>query len=104
MPSNSREYGRANMVFLNKEDELFRGVNEGTQVWMSHGDTIARIPDNFKITGSTADVKVGAFHIIGEQTWGIQFHPEVYHTSEGKKILENFVSGICGCSRDWTPD
>jgi GMP synthase (glutamine-hydrolysing) len=104
MPSNSREYGRANMVSLNKEDELFRGVNEGTQVWMSHGDTIARIPDNYKITGSTADVKVGAFHIIGEQTWGIQFHPEVYHTSEGKKILENFVTGICGCSRDWTPD
>ncbi len=104
IPSNSREYGRANMVFLNIEDELFRGVNEGTQVWMSHGDTIARIPDNYKITGSTADVKVGAFHIIGEQTWGIQFHPEVYHTSEGEKILENFVTGICGCSRDWTPD
>jgi GMP synthase (glutamine-hydrolysing) len=104
MPSNSREYGRANMVFLNNEDELFKGVNEGTQVWMSHGDTIARIPENSKITGSTADVKVGAFHINGELTWGIQFHPEVYHTSEGKRILENFVKGICGCSRSWTPD
>lgn len=104
MPSNSREYGRANMIFLNNEDELFKGVNKGTQVWMSHGDTIARIPENYKITGSTADVKVGAFHISGELTWGIQFHPEVYHTSEGKRILENFVTGICGCSRNWTPD
>ena len=104
MPSNSREYGRANMIFLNNNDELFNGVNPGTQVWMSHGDTIARIPDSYKITGSTNDVKVGAFHINGEQTWGIQFHPEVYHTSDGKKILENFVTGICGCQGDWTPD
>ena len=104
MPSNSREYGRANMVYLNNEDELFLGVNEGTQVWMSHGDTIARIPDNYLITGSTADVKVGAFHIKGERTWGIQFHPEVYHTADGKIMLENFVTGICGCSHNWTPD
>ena len=103
MPSDSREYGRANLVFLDNEDDLFRGVNAGTQVWMSHGDTIARIPDNYKITGSTSGVKVGAFHITGELTWGIQFHPEVYHTSEGKKMLENFVTLICGCSRDWTP-
>jgi GMP synthase (glutamine-hydrolysing) len=102
--SDSREYGRANMVFLNDEDELFAGVKKGTQVWMSHGDTIARIPDTYKITGSTADVKVGAFHIDGEQTWGIQFHPEVYHTTEGLKILENFVSRICSCKRNWTPD
>ncbi len=104
MPSNSREYGRANMVFLNSEDELFSGLTEGTQVWMSHGDTIESIPNNFVITGSTADVKVGAFHIKGEKTWGIQFHPEVYHTTEGKRILENFIARICGCNRDWTPD
>jgi GMP synthase (glutamine-hydrolysing) len=104
MPSNSREYGRANMVYLNREDELFSGVGEGTQVWMSHGDTIGTIPDNFIITGSTADVRVGAFHIRSEQTWGIQFHPEVYHTTEGKKMLENFVAGICRCSQSWTPD
>jgi len=104
MPANSREYGRANLVFLNNDDELFHGVTRGTQVWMSHGDTIERIPDSYKITGSTTDVKVGAFHIDGEQTWGIQFHPEVYHTSEGKKILENFVYGICGCKGDWTAD
>jgi GMP synthase (glutamine-hydrolysing) len=104
MPSNTREYGRANLVSLNTEDELFRGVSLGTQVWMSHGDTIARIPENYSVTGSTADVKVGAFHIKGERTWGIQFHPEVYHTSEGKKMLQNFVSDICGCKGDWTPD
>jgi GMP synthase (glutamine-hydrolysing) len=104
MPSNTREYGRANMVFIDTSDELFSGVHEGTQVWMSHGDTIARIPANYMITGSTADVKVGSFHIRDEKTWGIQFHPEVYHTTEGKLILENFVSAICGCSRDWTPD
>jgi GMP synthase (glutamine-hydrolysing) len=104
MPSESREYGRANMVFINNEDELFSGVNRGTQVWMSHGDTIGSIPDNFIITGSTADVRVGAFHISGEQTWGIQFHPEVYHTTEGNKILANFLLGICGCSPIWTPE
>ena len=102
--SNSREYGRANMIFVNNEDELFKGIEEGTQVWMSHGDTIARIPDNYKITGSTSDVKVGAFRVDGEQTWGIQFHPEVYHTSDGEKILANFVTGICSCKGDWTPD
>jgi GMP synthase (glutamine-hydrolysing) len=104
MPSNSREYGRANLIFLNNEDELFSGVSKGTQVWMSHGDTIASIPDDFIITGSTNDVKIGAFHINDEQTWGIQFHPEVYHTTEGLKILENFISRICRCRRDWTPE
>jgi GMP synthase (glutamine-hydrolysing) len=104
MPSNSREYGRANMIYLNNQDELFKGVTVGTQVWMSHGDTIASLPENYKITGSTADVKVGAFHVDGELTWGIQFHPEVYHTTEGKLILENFVVSICGCRQDWTPD
>ena len=104
MPSNSREYGRANMIFLNNSDDLFKGITVGTQVWMSHGDTIARLPENYIITGSTADVKVGAFHVDGELTWGIQFHPEVYHTTEGKSILENFVVRICGCRQDWTPD
>jgi len=104
MPSATREYGRANMVFIDGSNPLFTGVSEGTQVWMSHGDTIARVPENYTIIGSTADVKVGAFQVLEEPTWGIQFHPEVYHTLEGKKILENFVVNICGCSRDWTPD
>jgi GMP synthase (glutamine-hydrolysing) len=104
LPSATREYGRANMVYVDDTNPLFSGVGTGTQVWMSHGDTIARIPDNYRIIGSTADVEVGAFQVGGESTWGIQFHPEVYHTVEGKKILENFVVNICGCSRDWTPD
>jgi GMP synthase (glutamine-hydrolysing) len=104
LPSNSREYGRANLVFVNNNDQLFNGVTPGTQVWMSHADTIVRIPDGFEVTGSTNDVKAGAFRINGEKTWGIQFHPEVYHTTEGTHILTNFVVGICGCTQNWTPD
>jgi GMP synthase (glutamine-hydrolysing) len=104
LPSDTREYGRANLISINTGDPLFNKVTQGTQVWMSHGDTIAKIPGNYEITGSTADVKAGAFHIKGEETWGIQFHPEVYHTAEGKQIIENFVTDICGCSRSWTPD
>lgn len=104
LPSNTREYGRARLAFVDDDDALFRSVNHDTQVWMSHGDTIASIPDNYKIVGSTDDVKIGAYHIGGEETWGIQFHPEVYHTVEGKLILKNFVVDICGCSQSWTPD
>lgn len=103
MPSNTREYGRAHLISFDAVDPLFNGIADGSQVWMSHGDTIASIPDNYKITGSTADVRVGAYHITGEKTWGIQFHPEVYHTTEGLKILENFVVKICGCKTNWTP-
>jgi GMP synthase (glutamine-hydrolysing) len=104
LPSNTREYGRANLIYLDTNDKLFRQVQPGTQVWMSHGDTIAKMPDYYQVIGSTADVKAGAFHIKGENTWGIQFHPEVYHTNEGKQMLNNFVVGICGCSQNWTPD
>jgi GMP synthase (glutamine-hydrolysing) len=104
MASGTREYGRANLVYLNNNDPLFVGINQGTQVWMSHADTITRIPETYEITGSTTDVEAGAYHIKGENTWGIQFHPEVYHTTEGTKVLSNFVTGICKCSRNWTPD
>jgi GMP synthase (glutamine-hydrolysing) len=104
LPSNTREYGRAKLVFVEKGDILFSNIKPGTQVWMSHGDTIERLPENYVITGSTSDVKAGAYHIEGETTWGIQFHPEVYHTTDGKQILENFVVGICGCKQNWTPD
>ena len=103
LPSNTREYGRARLTSVDVKDPLFKNISPGTQVWMSHGDTIARIPENYMITGSTADVKVGAYHITGEDTWGIQFHPEVYHTTEGLSILRNFVIDICGCKADWTP-
>jgi GMP synthase (glutamine-hydrolysing) len=104
LPSNTREYGRAKLVSADPSDPLFRGVTPGSQVWMSHGDTIVRIPENYVITGSTEDVSVAAFRIEGEPTWGIQFHPEVYHTIEGSTILENFVQGICGCTGNWTPE
>jgi GMP synthase (glutamine-hydrolysing) len=103
-PSNTREYGRANLVTLNNNDPLFEGIMAGAQVWMSHADTIAKLPAGYKITGSTADVAAAAYHIEGENTWGIQFHPEVYHTTEGSKMIKNFVVGICGCKQDWTPD
>ncbi len=104
LPSNTREYGRAKLVKVDADDALFAGVTPGTQVWMSHGDTIARIPDGYTITGSTEDVMVAAFRIEKEKSWGIQFHPEVYHTTEGLKILGNFVRGICGCHAEWTPE
>ncbi|MBQ3832166.1 MAG: glutamine-hydrolyzing GMP synthase, partial [Bacteroidales bacterium] len=103
-PSNSREYGRANLNFVNANDVLMKDVPSNSQVWMSHGDTIKQIPENYEIIASTADVKVAAYKIGGEQTWGIQFHPEVYHSTDGKTLLKNFVVGICGCSQSWTPD
>lgn len=104
LPSKIREYGRANLISINSDDPLFTDITPGTQVWMSHADTISTIPEGYEITGSTVDVKAGAFHIKGEDTWGIQFHPEVYHTTEGSQMLRNFVVGICGCSQNWTPD
>mgnify|MGYP001081620483 CR=1 FL=1 len=101
-PSDSREYGRANLNFILADDPLLHQLSVNTQVWMSHGDTIMKLPDSFKIIGSTEDVKVGAYHIEDENTWGIQFHPEVYHTTQGKQLLENFLVKICGCSQSWT--
>lgn len=104
MPSNSREYGRANLDFVDATNPLFKNVSEHTQVWMSHGDTIERIPENYKVIASTADVDKAAYQVEGELTFGIQFHPEVYHTTEGTQLLQNFVVDICGCKQDWTPD
>ncbi len=103
LPSNKREYGRANLDFIDNTSELLKGISQNTQVWMSHGDTIAKIPENYEIIASTNDVKVGAYKIKDETTYGIQFHPEVYHTLEGKKMLKNFVVNICGCKQNWTP-
>jgi GMP synthase (glutamine-hydrolysing) len=104
LPSKSREYGRANLLQLKESDPLFKSIKPGTQVWMSHGDTIGHIPDGYEIIGSTVSVKAAAYKITGEKTWGIQFHPEVYHTTEGLQMLTNFVVDICGCSREWTAD
>ena len=104
LPSSTREYGRANLSFVDSNNILTKGMSNDSQVWMSHGDTIARIPSNYSIISSTKDVAVAGYAINDEQTFGIQFHPEVYHTSEGKIILSNFIVSICKCSCDWTPD
>ncbi|MFW6203118.1 MAG: glutamine-hydrolyzing GMP synthase [Marinilabilia sp.] len=101
--SDSREYGRANLRYLDHGSELFREIEIETQVWMSHGDTIMNLPDHFRVIASTSDVEVGGYKIEGEPTYGIQFHPEVFHTTRGLQILHNFVVDVCGCSRDWTP-
>jgi GMP synthase (glutamine-hydrolysing) len=104
LPSEIREYGRANLSFLNTENPLLQGMKLGSQVWMSHGDTILQIPENFEIIASTKDVAVGGFKIKDEPTYGIQFHPEVYHSEEGTKLLKNFLVDICAVSQSWTPD
>jgi len=104
LASETREYGRAKLKFVKQNSDLFCDVTPNTQVWMSHGDTITGLPVDYEVIGSTEDIKVGAFKIINETSYGIQFHPEVYHTTEGKKILKNFVLNICGCRQDWTPD
>lgn len=99
----SREYGRAMLTVVDPQDALMRGLPSPTQVWMSHGDTITRLPETYHIIGSTENVRAAAYHIEGEQTWGIQFHPEVYHSTDGTQLLSNFVLGICGCDGSWSP-
>ena len=101
--SDSREYGRARLAAFNEGDPLFQDVRGHSQVWMSHGDTIVELPQNFRIIASTADVPVAAYRIDGEPTWAVQFHPEVFHSEDGPAILRNFVHHICGCKADWTP-
>lgn len=100
--ANSREYGRANLSFINNEDPLLKGINSGSQIWMSHGDTITVLPEHFQVIASTDDVKAAAYRVEGEPTWGVQFHPEVFHSTDGTKLLDNFLD-ICGCAKDWTP-
>jgi GMP synthase (glutamine-hydrolysing) len=104
LPSKTREYGRANLQITDPFSKLLKGMTDNSQVWMSHGDTIVNVPGHYKITGSTGDVRVGAYEIAGEPTYGIQFHPEVYHTTEGLQILRNFLVDICGCSQSWTAE
>ena len=103
-PSNTREYGRANLSFIKKEEPFFAGINEGSQVWMSHSDTIKALPEHGVLLASTNDVENAAYKIEGEQTYAIQFHPEVYHSTDGKQLLENFLVNIAGVNQDWTPD
>ncbi|RLD27702.1 MAG: GMP synthase (glutamine-hydrolyzing) [Bacteroidetes bacterium] len=103
-PANTREYGRANLSFIINGEKFFNNVSEGSQVWMSHGDTITELPTNGVLLASTNDVKYAAYKIEGEQTYAIQFHPEVYHTKDGKQLLENFLVNIAKIEQDWTPD
>lgn len=101
--SNKREYGRANLISVDDSCPLFHHIPIGSQVWMSHGDTIYQLPGSAEIVASTTDVSIAGYHFKGEDTYGIQFHPEVYHSTDGKQLLQNFVIDICKCSQDWTP-
>ena len=101
--SIAREYGRAMLDVVMPDSPLMKGVSPHSQVWMSHGDTIARLPEGAEVIASTADVENAAYHIKGEDTYAVQFHPEVYHTAEGSRMLANFAYEVCGCKGDWTP-
>ena len=103
-PSNTREYGRANLSFIQKGESFFSNISEGSQVWMSHSDTIKALPTGGVLLASTNDVENAAYKIDGETTYAIQFHPEVYHSTDGKQLLENFLVRIANVNQDWTPD
>ncbi|MBL7855747.1 MAG: glutamine-hydrolyzing GMP synthase [Cyclobacteriaceae bacterium] len=104
LPSTIREYGRARLSSVDHHSELLKEISLDSQVWMSHGDTIAALPSDYEIIASTASVKVAAFRKKGSAQYGIQFHPEVTHSLEGKNLLRNFVVHICRCSQDWTSE
>lgn len=101
-PAESREYGRANLGFIENDNPLFQGFEAHSQVWMSHGDTITAIPEGFRCIASTDKVKYAAYQAEGEQLWGVQFHPEVFHSLQGTLLLKNFVVNICGSRQDWS--
>ena len=101
--SKIREYGRANLQWIDTTNPLMKGIQVGSQVWMSHGDTIERVPEGYRCICSTDNVKYAGYQIDGEQTYAIQFHPEVHHSIDGLQILRNFVVDICGCEQSWTP-
>ena len=100
--ADSREYGRANLETVDTTNPLFKGFDQHSQVWMSHGDTITAIPSDFEVIGSTKDVKNAAFASVKQPVWAVQFHPEVYHTTQGKTLLHNFVVDICGSKQEWS--
>ena len=101
-PAGTREYGRANLASFDKENPLFKGFEENSQVWMSHGDTITKLPEGFKVIASTDKVVNAAYQAEGEPLWGVQFHPEVFHSVQGTLLLKNFVVDICGSKQDWS--
>lgn len=104
LPSQIREYGRARLSTIDQHNPLLKEISMDSQVWMSHGDTISSLGEDFDIIASTSTVKVAAFQKRNTQLYGIQFHPEVTHTLEGKNLLRNFVVHICQCKQDWTAD
>ena len=104
LPSEIREYGRARLNRVDTHNDLMKEMSVNSQVWMSHADTIAVLPQDFDVIASTPTVDIVAFKVREMHTYGIQFHPEVTHSIEGKTVLRNFVVHICGCSQDWTPD
>ena len=103
-PSKTREYGRANLISIESNSKFFKNVSINSQVWMSHSDTIKEIPKNSSLIASTFDVEFAAFEFKDEKTYGIQFHPEVYHSEDGSRILENFLVNISNIKQNWTPD
>ena len=100
--ADSREYGRANLQTVDTTNPLFKGFEQNSQVWMSHGDTITAIPEDFKVIGSTADVTNAAFASTKQPVWAVQFHPEVFHSLQGTQLLKNFVVDICGSKQEWS--
>ena len=102
-PSSKREYGRARLISINKNSKLLKGIDNGSQVWMSHADTITKLPPKSKKIGSTEDVENACFEFDDQLTYGIQFHPEVYHSIDGKTLLKNFIIDISKVNPNWTP-
>ncbi len=104
--AGTREYGRQNLVSIDKANALFTSFSDASQVWMSHGDTITALPAGARTIASTASVVNAAYYIAPQEgcgIWGVQFHPEVFHTTEGSLLLKNFVVNICGSRQDWSP-
>ncbi len=102
-PANSREYGRANLTTISSESPLFKGFEPNSQVWMSHGDTITALPEGYHVIASTDSVRFAAYEADNGQVYGVQFHPEVFHSLQGTQLLKNFVVDICGGHQDWSP-
>lgn len=100
--AGTREYGRANLQWIEKDNPLFKNFKDNSQVWMSHGDTIVNIPDSFHKIASTNTVQFAAYQVEGKKVWGVQFHPEVFHSIQGTQLLRNFVVDICGGNQDWS--
>ena len=99
--ADSREYGKARLKSFDAKNPLLKGIRKNSQVWMSHGDSITAVPENFNIIASTEEVRIAAYQAVGEKLWGVQFHPEVFHSQDGTQLLKNFCVNICGSHQEW---